>query len=37
LRFRQGQIQAIIDWLETCRRMFLEERRIANGELEIDH
>jgi hypothetical protein len=37
LRFRQGQIQAIIDWLETCRRMFLEERRIANGELGIDH
>jgi PadR family transcriptional regulator AphA len=29
-RFRQGQIQAIIDWLETCRRMFLEERRIGN-------
>jgi len=37
LRFRQGQIQAIIEWLETCRRMFLEERRIANGELGIDH
>lgn len=24
-RFRQGQIQAIIDWLRTCRRVFLEE------------
>ena len=22
-RFRQGQIQAIIDWLRTCRRLFL--------------
>jgi len=22
-RFRQGQIQAIIDWLRTCRRVFL--------------
>ncbi len=24
-RFRQGQIQAIIDWLKYCRRVFLEE------------
>jgi PadR family transcriptional regulator AphA len=23
-RFRQGQIQAIIDWLRTCRRVFLD-------------
>ena len=37
LRFRQGQIQAIIDWLRTCRRVFLEERRTANDELGIDH
>jgi len=32
LRFRQGQIQAIIDWLKACRRAFLEEWRVANGE-----
>jgi PadR family transcriptional regulator AphA len=24
-RFRQGQIQAIIDWLRTCRRVFLPD------------
>ena len=36
-RFREGQIQAIIDWLRTCRRVFLEERRVANGGLGIDH
>jgi DNA-binding PadR family transcriptional regulator len=34
-RFRMGQIQAVIDWLRTCRRVFLEERRIANSELGI--
>ena len=28
--FRRGQIQAIIDWLKYCRRVFLEEERIAN-------
>jgi len=37
LRFREGQIQAVIDWLKYCRRVFLEERRIANGELGMDH
>lgn len=36
-RFRMGQIQAVIDWLRTCRRVFLEEWRIANGELGIDN
>jgi PadR family transcriptional regulator AphA len=25
LRFREGQIQAVIDWLRYCRRVFLEE------------
>jgi DNA-binding PadR family transcriptional regulator len=30
LRFRRGQIEAIIDWLKCCRRVFLEEWRIAN-------
>jgi PadR family transcriptional regulator AphA len=35
--FRMGQIQAVMDWLRTCHRVFLEERRIANGELGIDH
>jgi PadR family transcriptional regulator AphA len=30
--FRRGQIQAVIDWLRYCRRVFLEERRMANGE-----
>jgi DNA-binding PadR family transcriptional regulator len=29
--FRRGQIEAIIDWLKCCRRVFLEEWRIANG------
>jgi PadR family transcriptional regulator AphA len=28
--FRRGQIQAVIDWLRTCRRVFLEEWRIGN-------
>ena len=27
-RFRRGQIQAVIDWLRTCRRVFLEEWRM---------
>jgi hypothetical protein len=33
-RFRQGQIQAIIDWLETCRRVFLGggQETLPNGE-----
>ena len=30
--FRRGQIEAVIDWLRTCRRVFLEEWRIANSE-----
>ena len=25
LRFREGQIQAVIDWLRTCRRVFLPD------------
>jgi PadR family transcriptional regulator AphA len=29
-RFRRGQIQAVIDWLRTCRRVFLEKSRIGN-------
>jgi DNA-binding PadR family transcriptional regulator len=33
-RFRQGQIQAIIDWLGTCRRVFLGggQETLPNGE-----
>jgi PadR family transcriptional regulator AphA len=33
-RFRQGQIQAIIDWLRTCRRVFLGggQETLPNGE-----
>jgi DNA-binding PadR family transcriptional regulator len=31
LCFREGQIQAVIDWLRTCRHVFLEEQRTANG------
>jgi PadR family transcriptional regulator AphA len=30
-RFRRGQIEAIIDWLKYCRRVFLEEWLTANG------
>jgi PadR family transcriptional regulator AphA len=30
--FRRGQIQAVIDWLRTCRRVFLEEWRMENRE-----
>jgi PadR family transcriptional regulator AphA len=35
-RFRQGQIQAIIDWLGTCRRVFLGDGQetLPNGESE---
>ncbi len=34
LRFRQGQIQAIIDWLKHCRRVFLGggQETLPNGE-----
>jgi len=33
-RFRQGQIQAIIDWLRTCRRVFLggSQETLPNNE-----
>jgi hypothetical protein len=33
-RFRQGQIQAIIDWLRTCRRVFLggSQETLSDGE-----
>ena len=40
--FRRGQIQAVIDWLRTCRRVFLGGGQETlpnggNGELGIDH
>jgi len=35
-RFREGQIQAIIDWLRTCRRVFLGggQETLPNAEVE---
>jgi PadR family transcriptional regulator AphA len=41
-RFRRGQIQAVIDWLRTCRRVFLGGGQETlpnggNGELGRDH
>jgi PadR family transcriptional regulator AphA len=30
-RFRQGQIQAIIDWLRTCRGVFLPDAETRRG------
>ncbi|MFB0534848.1 MAG: hypothetical protein ACETWR_07690 [Anaerolineae bacterium] len=31
-RFRMGQIQAIIDWLRYCRRVFLPDTPTAENE-----
>jgi DNA-binding PadR family transcriptional regulator len=40
-RFRQGQIQAIIDWLRTCRRVFLPDtptlRRAQDTAAEVEN